>query len=239
MKFNLRRIKFYVFILFVAISLGGIIFSQTMGYNQDSIKNLLLKYYVFSAPLYILLAMLAISTTLPVTALIVAAMFIFPMYELIILTTIGIVLGTFFVFFITRELGEEAYEQYVKLKRHKLRAFGRLMKRDSTALVILLNFVYFFPSNLGGVVGGLTEMKFKKFALISIIGNFFNSAGLILITFGLYILNSSYLMIGATALFLNSSLPIYFLRRNIKEIWMLAFNRVKKELKEDAKDEAE
>jgi len=224
-KINAKRLRFYIFIAFVVLSILLVFFSGIMNYNEGTIGNLLLKYDYISMPIYILLVSIAIATTLPVSVAVLAGFFIFTLYELILLTILGMIAGIYFLFYASRKFGKEGFKEYVKLKGERLKAFRNLLEADSTSLIVLLTFVYFFPSNLAGVVAGITNTKFYRFAIICLIGNLINSAAFIFLAYGIYILSWIYIIPSSIVLVLNTAVPLYIYRKHMKDIIILAFNR--------------
>jgi len=91
--------------------------------------------------------------------------------------------------------------------------------------VIILNFVYFFPSNLAHIVAGITNLKLSKFLFATIIGNFLNTLAIILIIQGFYVSNIPHIILGAVIIFVSSSIPFIVYRKKVKYLISLAYNR--------------
>jgi len=224
-KMDFKKLKFYSFITFFILSLSLILFSGLFHFNLTSIGSLLERYDNAASVIYVTLITLATATTLPINVTILSGMLVFPVYYIILLTLIGVLIGVHILFYMSRNITEDEFRRYTKIRKDKLKDIVDLLRKDSLAFVVLLTFVYAFPSNLAGMIAGFTKMKLYKFVTISIIGHGISATSVILMVHNLYIGNSLNVAIFLTILILNTLIPIIIFRKSIKDVFDLAFKR--------------
>jgi len=222
---NIKRIKFWIFISFLVLSFLLVLFVGALNFNETALGNFLSKGMIISPILYTLLIVITSSTSLPSSIVALAGLALFPLYLLIPLTVIGMFAGLCFMFYFAKQFGEEGLRSYSKIEGNKLKAFVKLLKLDSTSFVVLFTFFYFLPSNLASVAAALGDMKFKKFVLITLVGNFLNLGGFIFLSYGVYSANLYIILPSAMVLVADSLIPLYIYRRNIEDIVLFIFNK--------------
>lgn len=221
---NLRKIKGWLFLSFVILSLVLVAFAGFLNYTTEDIQNLMMGYRNLALFIYIVLIAIAAATTLPISAVLAAGIFIFSFFEAVLLAFIGIIAGALFIFYLSRKTGYDSFKYYANLKHEKLKALRELLKENAFNIVMLFNFVYFFPSNLAYIVAGITGMKMRKFLFAAIIGNFPNFIAFAMLIYGSYYQNYYLVTIAIIVLVLASGIPLYVYRRHMKDIVVLAFS---------------
>ena len=237
-KINLvYRIKFFMFFLFAILAMILFIFASYLGYTPNSIYNLFQTNSYYSILVYILLIAIASATTLPISAVLIPGVILFGFFYTILFAIIGILFGALFTYSMTKHFGMDFVQEYSELRGGKIKILKKLIEEKSLKLILLFNFVYFIPSNLAHMVGGLTKIKLWKFLVITAFGNLPNSFAFCLITYGVYYASPINIISGLIILVLSAIIPIYFYREHLKEIVILVFSeKVYKKFKRAEKE---
>jgi uncharacterized membrane protein YdjX (TVP38/TMEM64 family) len=222
---NFKKIRNYILIGLLIICIGVIVFESSFNFNQKILTNLFNQYDDFAQPLYVLIILVSLFIGLIPSAVVLAGTFIFSLSTIIILTSIGIILGIPLIFIISKKIGHKSFDEYINLDKNKEKKLRNIFKNDSTALIILFNFVFFLPSNLGCIVGGLRGSKMIKPIIISIVGNLINQISFIFIMFGFLNDNLNYLIPALVAIVLNTGIALIIYRKDIKDVLMITFKR--------------
>ncbi len=227
MTINFKKLRNYFLVGLLIICIGVIILESSFNFNQVILTNLFSHYEDFAQPVYVLIILVSLFIGLIPSAVVLAGAFIFSLSTIIIITSIGIILGIPLIFILSKKIGHKAFDEYINLDENKEKKLRTIFKNDSTALIILFNFVFFLPSNLGCIVGGLRGLKMIKSIIISIIGNLVNQIAFIFIIFGILNNNLNYLIPGLSAIILNTGIVLIIYRKNIKNVLMITFKRKK------------
>ncbi len=238
---NFKKIKFVIFLIFITFALTSVFFAGKLGYNIENIQELLLEYYYTSILIYIILISIASATTLPISIIAIPGILVFSFWSAVLYAFVGILLGAMFVFFISRYFGKSFIKEYVELKGGRLKKLNEIVEERSFKMIILLNFVYFFPSNLAHMVAGLTKTPFHKFLFATSAGNFANFLAVVILVQGIVYLNYYYIFSSILILILTTLLPLYFYRKHVRDIIILAYSeetykklkKAKREFKEE------
>lgn len=230
MPISFKKLRNYSLIILLILYIGIIIFESSFSFNQGILSKLFSHYQDFVQPLYVLIILIGLTIGLIPSAIVFTGIFIFNIPTLIILTSIGIVLGIPLIFILSKKIGHKAFDNYINLDENKEKKLREIFKNDSTALVILFNFVFFLPSNLGCIVGGLRGFKMIKSVIISIMGNLINQMAFIFLLFGVLNNNLNYLIPALVALILNTGIALIIYRKNIKNVLIITFKRKNKSI---------
>lgn len=225
MRINFKKLRTFSLITLLIFYIGILIFESFFGFNQGIISKLLSNYDDLSQPLYVLLILFAAITGLVSAAVVVSGFFLFDHITLIVLTSIGIIIGIPLIFILSRKIGHKAFEEYLNLNKNKSKKLKKIFKNDSTALIILFNFVFFLPSTFGGIAGGLGELKMTKLIILSVIGNLINQIAFILFMIGVQNNNLLYIIPSLSAIILNTGIPVLVYRKNIIEVFKVTFQK--------------
>lgn len=221
---NIKKLRFAVFLIFIILTLALFLFAGAINYNTTSITNLLENYSSLAVIAYIFLIALAGATTLPITAVLIPGVIIFSWLNSLIYAMLGIMIGAFFTYFFSKYTGKDFLDEYSN-ERKKIKALKNMVEENAYELVIILNFVYFFPSNLAHIVAGITNLKFSKFLFATIAGSFMNTFAVILVIQGFYVSNILYVILGIVIIFISSSIPFIVYRKKAKYLISLIYNR--------------
>lgn len=224
-KFNLKKARNYLIIFFIIAYLGIFIFEGIFNFNQGVISHLLSQYDDFSEPIYVLLLIVGIATGLLTAIIVFSGFFVFNIYQIVILSTIGIIFGISLTFILARIFGHKSFMNYLKVSENREEKLKEIFIKDSTALAVLFNFVFFLPSTFGGIIGGLADIKLYKFIPLSIIGNLINQIAFIFLLYGTQAGRTEFLIPSIIVLALNTLIPIIIYRKNIKDVFAITFRR--------------
>jgi uncharacterized membrane protein YdjX (TVP38/TMEM64 family) len=235
-----NKLKFIIFIAVAVISILLVLFVGIFNYNVENVKGLISSHIIISIIIYIGLIAVASATTLPITVTLIAGILVLSFKEALLYALIGVYLGAFLLYLFSIKTGKGILHYYAK--GEKLKILDKLIHENAFSLVILLNFVYFFPSNLAHIVAGITNLKLRKF-FIAMFGNLINTSSVAIIILGILNQNYIYVSAGIIILVLVTVIPLYIYRRHMRDLIILGFSRnawkklikVKKEIKEEEK----
>jgi len=225
MKINFKKVRNFLIIFFIVLYIGIFVFEGIFNFNQTAISNIFIKYQDVAEPLYVMLLTVGIATGLLTAIIVFSGFFVFNIYQLTILTSIGVTLGILLIFILARVFGHKAFMNYLKVKEKKAEKLKEVFTRDSTALTILFNFIFFLPSTFGGIVGGIADVKLYKLIPISIFGNLVNQIAFIFFLYGTQANRRGFIIPSVIVLFLNSAIPIFIYRKNIKDVFTIMFKK--------------
>ena len=224
-RMNPKKIKLGIFLTFFIISLSLFFITVVLDYNHITVQNIIIKHEYFSVFLYIILVAIAAVTTIPITVTLVAGVFIFSFWLTVFYAFLGILIGASILFLFSRKMGRKVFVEYAEFKKGRLRALNDLLQENSLNIILLFNFIYFFPSNLAHMIGGITKINFSKFLFLTIIGNFPNMFSITLLVYGIINSNTIFIVIAVIILILTTGIPLYIYRKHMKDILVIAFNR--------------
>lgn len=217
---TINKIKIIIFVIMIAFSLLSFVFFIINGRRIASLPET-----PISILIYIGWITLATATTLPITVVLVPGIFLFTFKWAMFYGFLGLIIGGLVIYFLSWYLGREFVREYMGIKKGKLKLLDELIEKDPFKLVLVLNCVYFFPSNLAYAMAGITDLKFWKFLFATIIGNFSNFYAVGLLTIGAR--SGSYLHItsGVIILVLVTLIPLIIYREHLKEIMRVIFSK--------------
>jgi len=217
------KLKHIIFIILGILSFSLVLLVGVLNYNVESVNNLILNFHSFSIVIYIAIIAFAAATTLPINVTLIVGIFLFSFSEALLYAFLGVYLGSLVIYIISIYAGRGILKDYAK-SRSKMKALDDLLHENKMSIVMLFNFVYFFPSNLAHIVAGYTKLDFWRFSFATITGNFPNIFGLALIIIGVSIPNYYYLASGLAILFFMTAIPLYIYRKHMRDILILAFS---------------
>lgn len=217
-RISASKIKFWFLIAFILFST---LFSLSLGIfdiNQSTIETFLKDNSYFSKIIFLIIMTIAVATTLPVNLVSLAGLFVFDFQILIVMTLISITLGVLIMYLIAKSLGEKGFEEYAGIKGSRINILHKLIKKHKYSLMIILSFVYFFPSNMAGITAAFTRTKLSKFFVISFLGNAINIIFFITLARGILIKDLALALISTILLIANTAIPLVYYRKNIKDV---------------------
>jgi len=233
---NTNKIKFAVLIFYIVIAVILVFFASQFNYTVEDIQRQLAESYVPSV-IYVVLMFVATATTLPISAVLFPAIFLFPFWYALGIGFLGVLGGALFIYCLSKYLGTGFVKEYSEVKGGKFKAIKKSIEKNSTGVFVLLNFVYVFPSNLAHMLAAVTETKFYKYFWIMLFGNLANFFNVALFAYGIFLGNMHYVIAASLLILSVTVLPFYVYRNQLREVWLLAFS--KKSYKELEKIEEE
>ena len=138
--------------------------------SLDKIENFLSSHKAQSIAIYLIMQILQIIICiLPGQALQFAAGYVFYFWIGISLTIIGAAIGTVLTFYIARILGKDA--MFLIFGQEKLnRYIEKLNSKRAFILIFIIYLIPGLPKDLFAYAVGVSDMKFKPFFIVSIVG---------------------------------------------------------------------
>ena len=215
---GIKKIKFYIFLALMIISFALFLVFIFTGYDSQHFLMTLESYGVPEL-LYTAWIILAVATTLPISAVIFAGIVYFTFFKAMIYAFIGILLGAVITFYLSRWLGRDYIKSEYNTKgKGKLAAINRIIQKNSVAYVVVLAFVYIFPTNLAYMIAGVTDMTLGQVVLITVLGNITTTLGVGAISLGILGSNITYIIGGAAILAIINIVPILIYYKQMKEL---------------------
>jgi uncharacterized membrane protein YdjX (TVP38/TMEM64 family) len=222
---DLKKLKFIVLAVLAVISLTLFVVPTIFGLDVEVFRGVLETYGVPQL-IYVAWIILATVTTLPVSAAMIAGIIYFSFVDAMILTCVGMLIGAIGTFYVSRWLGKDFVKVDYKIKgRTKLHIFNELVHKHSLAYVVLLAFIYAFPSNLAYMIAGVTEVTLFQLVCIVALGNLGTAFGVGGIILGVLQSNISYIIAGALLLAAINILPLFRYYKEMKKLVLLVFSR--------------
>ena len=195
--------------------------------NMENVNALFREYKAESVLFYIGAQILQIVICIiPGQWLQFAAGYIYGFWLGYLLSLVGAAIGTVFTYYIARILGHDAMHLiFGEEKIHQM--LNSLNSKKAVVLVFLIFLIPGVPKDLCNYVAGLSEMKLKRFMVVSLIGRSPGMMGSLLI--GLSIVSGKYVGSGviAAAAVILFALGIIF-RKKITSFLDKAYDRLMK-----------
>jgi len=217
--------KLVIFISIVFISFSVIFLGYFFDYNVSSVFNLIHAYPSISLIIYVGLIALSTATTLPITVTLAVGILVFKFTSAVLFAFLGIYFGAVIIYYLSLKTGKNIFSKFSNLGSGKLKIMNNLLHENTLSFVMLLNFVYFFPSNLAHISAGVTHLNFWKFSFATIFGNFPNTFSIALLILGIYQQNYIYMGIAMILLVLVTGVSLYIYRKHLKDIIIIAFSK--------------
>lgn len=141
-------------------------FNIFKGYGPNEIRDYIQRKGVMAPAIYVALLSSLPLLLFPDSVLVIAGGMIFGLFWGTVLTTIGSLIGAAISFYISRKLGQGVVKKLIK------RDLVLFDKRNSGFFVILmLRLIPLFPFKIVSYSAGLSDVRFKDFALATTIGS--------------------------------------------------------------------
>jgi len=215
--------RFVLFIAFIVVSILVSIFSGYFSLNIPSIQSFVSTNHVLVAFLFTFLFIVLTSFAFSVTVMTSIGVLFFSVPEAITYAMIGIT-GSFIIdFFISRKLGKDYVKKYIEKRGGKLEEFENILEKNTFKTTFLLSAIFFVPSTIPNLLGGIMDMKFKDYFIASFLGRLPNTIFTVYFINGLLYSNSYQIYGSIAVLILTSLVSLYFYNGEIKHIMRIAF----------------
>lgn len=133
------------------------------------IRDWLLGFSVMAPFMYMLLQFIqVIFSAIPGTILSVAGGYVFGPWLGTVYNLIGTMIGSLFVFWLTRRYGRRLAESFIHEK--EMRHMDRFFQRQGALPLIIIRMIPFFPNDAVSFFLGLTKVSYWRYAWTSFIG---------------------------------------------------------------------
>ena len=135
--------------------------------TPENINAFVDSYGIFSPIIYIVLFTFVPLTLFPDSILAIAGGMCFGMLSGFIYTMIGALFGGILSFFLAKTLGHKVFSKFIKKDISNLE---NAIKKRGFVLVFVLRLIPLFPFDVISYAAGFSGVKFKDFALATILG---------------------------------------------------------------------
>jgi len=167
-KKMIHILKLVFLLIIIAIIMYA--FCNINGLRQctaENIKAFVDSYGIFSPIIYIILFTFVPLTLFPDSILAIAGGMCFGMVGGFIYTMIGAMFGGMLSFFLAKTLGHKTFKKFIK---NDLSNLENAIKNRGFILVFILRLIPLFPFDVISYAAGFSGVKFKDFALATILG---------------------------------------------------------------------
>jgi len=163
---NILKVMF--FIIIIAVVICAFLNMKTLHKcTPENIKVFVDSYGLFSPIVYIILFTFVPLTLFPDSILAIAGGMCFGMVGGFIYTIIGAMFGGTLSFFLAKILGHKVFNNFIKKDLSNLE---NALKKRGFVLVFILRLIPLFPFDVISYAAGFSGVKFKDFALATILG---------------------------------------------------------------------
>lgn len=138
------------------------------GYGPNEIKEFIQGKGIMAPVIYVGLLSSLPLLLFPDSVLVIAGGMVFGLHWGSVLTIIGSLIGAAIAFFISRKLGQQMVQKLVK---KELVFFDGKNKRSGFFLILMLRLIPLFPFKVVSYSAGLSDIRFKDFALATTLGS--------------------------------------------------------------------
>ncbi|MBW9155882.1 TVP38/TMEM64 family protein [Clostridium tagluense] len=161
-------LKIISLIIIIAIIICAFCNTKTLRHcTPENMKTFIDSYGMFSPIIYIILFTFVPLTLFPDSILAIAGGMCFGMMGGFIYTMIGAILGGTLSFFLASILGHKVFNKFIKKDISNLED---AIKNRGFLLVFVLRLIPLFPFDIISYAAGFSGVKFKDFALATLLG---------------------------------------------------------------------
>ena len=168
MKNKKNLLKIIITLIFIAVVVFFLNkYNFLSGYGPNEIKEYIKGKGSMAPIIYVVLLTLLPLLLFPDSVLVIAGGMIFGLWQGVLLTSIGSLLGGVIAFVISRILGRSVVKKIVK---RDIEIFENNNK-SAFFLILMLRLIPLFPFKIVSYSAGLTDMKLKDFSIATVIGS--------------------------------------------------------------------
>lgn len=140
-----------------------------MIHSPEGIRSYIQRFAPYSHLVFFLLQLISVIVApIPSNLTTVAGGLLFGCWGSFLLTTCAVILGSALVFQLSRRLGQRFARHYVSGRLWE--RYGDLLRRKRDVFLFLAFLFPFFPDDLLCIMAGLTEVPFRRFLLLVLLG---------------------------------------------------------------------
>lgn len=151
--------------IYLGLEVSGIL---EMLKNENSLKEIIAKTGVWGPIVYIFIQFAQVTLVpIPSTVTIVAGTLVFDLVEVVLYSTIGLVLGSMFAFMLGKVFGVKLVVWILGAK--PFNKYQKLIRGRDKTMLFLMFILPVFPDDLLCLIAGITTMSYTNFFLMQII----------------------------------------------------------------------
>lgn len=143
-------------------------FNLLKDYGPKEIRDFIQGKGFLSPIIYVALLSLLPLLLFPDSVIVIAGGMIFGLLGGTVLTVLGSLIGAAIAFFLSRKLGQTMVKKLIK---RDLVIFDKDNKKSGFFLILLLRLIPLFPFKIVSYSAGLSDVRFKEFALATLLGS--------------------------------------------------------------------
>lgn len=143
-------------------------FNIFKGYGPNEIKAFINSKGAMAPIIYVVILSLLPLLLFPDSVLVIAGGMLFGLWEGVVLTSIGSLLGGIIAFLISRVLGKAVVKKIIK---RDIVIFDGSSKKSAFFIILMMRLIPLFPFKVVSYSAGLTDMKLRDYALATFIGS--------------------------------------------------------------------
>jgi len=166
-KKSVFKLIFLIILVAIAVFLLNK-YNFLKGLGPNEIKEYIQGKGAMAPIIYVVILTLLPLMLFPDSVLVIAGGMVFGLWEGVVLTSIGSLLGGIIAFLISRVLGKGVVK---KLIRRDIVMFDNKGNQSAFFLILILRLIPLFPFKVVSYSAGLTDMKLRDFSLATVIGS--------------------------------------------------------------------
>lgn len=140
------------------------------GFGAEDLRRLLEPLGPWAFPIFVALYALGTVLALPGALLTVAAALLFGLWKGLAATLLGATLGTSLAFLIARTLGRQRVARWLTRRGERWQRLDHLLAEYGGTAVFLLRVLPVLPYNVLNYACGLTAIRYRAYALATVLG---------------------------------------------------------------------
>lgn len=167
-----RNILFYIIlILIIGLFLGAVFIFPDLQefYSPEHLRAFVLSFGFFAFVVYVLILTLVVPFNFPSTPFILAGGYIFGTAGGFLLSLLGMIIGSTFAFYLIRFGGKPFLKKLVS-PRH-IEQFDAFFKKKGPTVALISYALPIFPTDAVSLFLGLTNMTYKMFFFLVVLGH--------------------------------------------------------------------
>lgn len=170
MKKSKKDIFKYIVIICIIVGVAIVInkYNIFKEYGPNEIKDYIQSFGIWAPLIYVGILSLLPLLLFPDSVLVMAGGMIFGLFKGTILTSIGSLIGATIAFYLARALGQQVIKKIIK---KDLVIFKDKSKMSGFFLILILRLIPLFPFKIVSYSAGLSDVKYKDFAMATTIGS--------------------------------------------------------------------
>ena len=220
-----KKNRFYLFIIFVFISLVVYFFSGYFGITETSFWSFVSYNHNLFALVYTLIFIILSTFSFSVTVLIGVGVLFFSKFELFWYAITGVMISSIIHFYLARKLGRDYVLAYLEKREGDIEKFKEMIDKSSFKTILILSAIFFVPPSIPNYLGGIIKINFKKYFIATFLGNSPIVICAIYLINGLMFSNASYILFSTIGLGFITIISLFFYKGEIKHIMQISFPR--------------